>query len=118
MAQDGGEEAFLLLLLLLDEDVFGEEGFEGYSFAGFPGEELFYECVDVLVFYVLVYYLVYFWLVHVFYSYGGAGEEPEPDLTDVPHELVLGRLVIFVLLGVVAVVSFLYLLASLADGMA
>ena len=37
MAQDGGEEAFLLLLLLLDEDVFGEEGFEGYSFAGFPG---------------------------------------------------------------------------------
>ena len=117
VTQYWSEETFLLFLLLLDEDVFLEKSLEGYSFTRFPGEELSDEEVDCMVFYVLINYLVYFWLVHVLDADGGTGEEPEPDFTDMPHELVLGGLVIFILLWIVAVISFLHLLTALADGM-
>lgn len=100
-----------------DEEIVLQKLLKTQSVRPIPGQQLQYEFSDLFIFNVIYYNFIDFLLPVVFNPDCSLGEKSQPDPSDVPYQLTLGVLMVFVLFWVVEVISYLFLLGSIADDM-
>lgn len=110
-------EVLAVLVLLIDEELGGEELLEVHPLFPIPAEHPFQKLINGPILNFRVDNLVYVVLVHFPDFDGLLGEESQPDLAKIPDKFAIRILVVLELLGVIAVLAVLLnLIVAVANG--
>ena len=103
--------------MLLDEEIISQKLLKRYSIFRDPSEQPLDHLIDSQLAHTAINNSVDLLLVVVFDFDFFVSEKPQPNLTDIPHQLLLWLLMEIGLLRIVDILAVTLLVISIADGM-